>query len=221
MVIGLSGALKHDQQEENTQATQTAAASLERPGLGETIEEGDYAVLVFTPGEDDSDASQGVFRPIVQDLSDTLERDIPFSNIRIIPYPLASLDDGEQRGQAMREVVDEINPALVIMFEERNGQVMAEISIGSLEPFPNNVFERDVLERMVNVEVAFTNPEEETLVPHVLTALGVLHTANNDVFEAMRVITILAEVDGTTAQVTSGGVNSYLHEYMKNYLTDT
>lgn len=183
----------------------------------ETVAEDEYMVLVadffdVTSGSiDESD-----FRIFLSaELRQFFERDVPFSNVRIRDYNGLITTPEEAR------TIAEENRAAVIVWGAFTPQgINILIQIGSLEPFIYNQFDRETLERLLNVETSLTDPGETSITPYILGMLGSLHAADGNVFEFMRAAAMLEREDTPTTNLESTGVNAQIYTYFENYFTD-
>ncbi|MBN1565031.1 MAG: protein kinase [Anaerolineae bacterium] len=183
------------------------------------VDPGDYMILVANLEQiraSSSAETRDVSRFIVDDLTQTLDTNIPFSNLRVRAYP-AVITTQEQALQ-----VAETNHAAVIIWGTyTTADADLKIQVGDLSIFPYLNFDRDLLERTLNVNVRVTDERRESVAPYVLTVINNLVNADGDGYEALRTSAIfealaVANATGTStamtsAEVTSSGVVGYVH----------
>jgi tetratricopeptide (TPR) repeat protein len=163
-------------------------------------------------------AERDVTRFIVEDLTQTLENDIPFSNIRIREYPtvIASEDAAQDAAAA--------NHATIIVWGNYTPAfVEVRVQIGVTGAFKYIHFDRKTLERSANNRVRLTDEHEQSVVLPVLLALEVLFSADGDSYEVSRSAMIINELKlGENApEVVGSGISTYHYRGKPLYMTDT
>lgn len=157
-----------------------------------------------------------VSRFIMRDLSARLERDIPFSKVRIRRYEGVITTHDEAR-----RIADETGATVIIWGNYTADLIEVEVQIGSLNRYPTMLFDRDTLERTANVTIRMSDERSQSLVAPVLAVLAVLETADGDGYEMMRLLAILDEVTVASLEIKSEGVSGYVHRALQQYLRDT
>ncbi len=180
----------------------------------ETVEigEGEYPVAVFA-GTNPDNENLTTRASIIEALRRTLQTDIPFSNIRIVTgVDILLLNADTPLDQSA------INPALIIRPEQKEDGLHIFLQLGELARFPYNTFERTVLERLINIELVVQSPND--IAPYVAGALAILHSANSDLFEFMRMMTVLSQLSSSNAQPLSAGVSALVYGFFANFIND-
>jgi len=179
----------------------------------EPVAPGDYMVLI-APFEEIGGIEQiaGMRRPaitryIADELRQTLEVSAPFSHIKVRDYPKEIGSREEALGIA------EANGATIVIWGNYTAtQIEAEVQIGSLSAFPHMLFNREVLERAINVRLSMTDERHESLAPYVLNALSLLQNAGGATFETMRTLAISDLIQVRPAQIASVSAAALTHQ---------
>ncbi len=183
----------------------------------EPPEAGHYLVLVANL-EDLSGTGQMVGMPqpdamrfLVGNLEETLEETMPSSNISVSYYPALITSDREAR-----TIAEQYGATVIVWGNFTEELVAIEVQVGVLDAFPNNRFERNMLERTANVRLHLSDVRRESLAPHVLNVLNILFNADGNAFETMRSAAILDAIVETAppADVTGSGVAALIHRHM-------
>jgi tetratricopeptide (TPR) repeat protein len=93
------------------------------------------------------------------------------------------------------------------------------IQLGELSRFPHNTFERSLLERLINVELIVESPND--VAPYIAGALAIIHSADGDLFEFMRMMTILSQLPEGDEEVLSAGTSASVYGYFINFLNNS
>ena len=191
---------------------------------------GEYMVLVAQAEPVPGTGERDVTRFIVDDLTQRLEVEVPFSYIRIREYP--QIIRTEQDAQAAAAA----NGASVVVWGTyASDDLELEVQIGVTDSFPLITIDRTSLDRSANVRVRLTNVRRQSIAMPVLNVLNVLMTANGDAFEVSRLLAtgnIVRPVDGASppqpgaagtgdVEIVSGGVASHLHRGTTGFVDDT
>ncbi len=153
---------------------------------------------------------------VVEALTETLEVNVPFSNIRIREFP-AVIRSSEEAMQAAQ-----IAEATVVVWGSYDSSTISlDIQIGVLDHFPDNNIPLATLERASNIRVRLTDPREESIASYVMSIIGTLHAASGDAFEGMRAMAIMDAIEAKPAEIVSTGVASYLHRADQLLMEDT
>jgi serine/threonine protein kinase/tetratricopeptide (TPR) repeat protein len=182
-------------------ATPAAAEPLVEP-----VEPGEYMVLVGQIESLDDTDGQNVTRFIVNDLEQSLEETVAFSNIVVRAYPDVITSDSQAD-----DVAAEVGAVIVVWGNTAGGITELEIQIGVTDGFPYLEFQEDLLERTTDVRVQMTNPQRESVTPYVLTALNILQNADGNGFESLRTAAINDAIIVTPAEVVGSTVAANLH----------
>ena len=176
------------------------------------IGDGEYPVAVFA-GTNPDNENLTTRASILEALRRSLETDIPFSNIRIVTgMDIFLLNTDTPSDQA------NVNPALIIRPEQKEDGLHVFLQLGDLTRFPYNTFERTVLERLINIELVVQSPND--IAPYVAGALAILHSANSDLFEFMRTVTVLSQLAPSNAQAISTGISASVYGFFANFIND-
>ncbi|HVO71163.1 MAG TPA: protein kinase [Aggregatilineaceae bacterium] len=146
---------------------------------------------------------------IVNDLEQTLERTLPFSNIQVRKYPyiITSYDEALAAAQA--------NEATVVVWGSSTPDVTElEVQVGVTTAFHHIEFERALLERTANARVRLTDIRRQSIAPYVLGVLSTLHVADGNAYEAMRTAAIEAAIQVTPAVVVGNGIAADVQRQM-------
>jgi serine/threonine protein kinase/tetratricopeptide (TPR) repeat protein len=180
------------------------------------VADGEYMVLVIPfngPGGREASAA------IARDLRRYFESEIPFSNIRIreitIPLRESALSAGE-----IDQLAEEVGAAVVVGGAITQNGLRVSVRVGSLRPFPYNEFSQPVLARTADVILQLDDPLQQTVAPYVASVLGVLHSADGDLFELMRVMTILQDLPDPDLTVLDETLGALTARFYASYLSD-
>ncbi len=198
------------------EATAVALASQVEP-----VAPGEYMILV-APFEQIGGIEQiagvrrsQVSRFIVDNLRQNLEVAVPFSQIRVRDYPeeINSYDEAQAAAAA--------NGATIVIWGTYSAvEIESEVQIGVLDTFPHLGFEREMLERAINVRLSMADERNDSLAPYVLNALALLQNADGATFETMRTLAISDLLSARPATITSASVSALIHEAMLNQFDD-
>jgi serine/threonine protein kinase/tetratricopeptide (TPR) repeat protein len=199
-------------QETSTQIS-TEIAAVQTAARVEPVAPGDYMVLI-APFEEIGGIEQiaGVRRPavtrfIADELRQTLEVSAPFSHIKVRDYP----EEIGSREEAL--AVAEANGATIVIWGSYTSTAIeAEVQIGVFNAFPHLNFERETLERAINVRLSLTDERHESLAPYVLNALSLLQNAGGEAFETMRTLAISDLIQVRPAQIASTSASALTHQ---------
>ncbi|MCU0480748.1 MAG: protein kinase [Anaerolineae bacterium] len=193
-------------------------------GMFAPIAEDDYPVAVlsgFNPEEQDIDLQMD----IIESLRQILEVDIPYSNIRIVNDTfMMQVIESDANATALPQAVIEAAsttqaPVLLVLPEETEDGLHISIQLGELTRFPYNNFERSLLERMVNVELSVSSASD--IAPYIAGALAIIHSADGNLFEFMRMMTILSQLPEGDEDILSAGTSASVYGYFINFLNDS
>jgi len=156
------------------------------------------------------------FEPVIIDLLDAFERNIPFSNLRLRLVPSSDMPLPEAITLFQATDAD-----VMVLLELENNAI--EVSIQGGNQLDETIFADDAEEvsRTLFAEVTIDDPAEETITPYVLGILGLVHSIEGDVFELMRTFAILEEIDKPPATLTSGGAVEHYFNFFNLFLSDT
>lgn len=183
-----------------------------------TIPEGQYMVLLAQLDQRGK-AEQDVYPFILEDLKETFEQDITFSNIIIQPY-----DEVINNSLNAREVAQATGAAVVVWGHYDEEDITLNVQVGSLEAFPYNTFSYEAIARVSNHVIRINDPHTETAAASIVGVLGVMHFADGDFFEFMRTLALANEFvsdDNVPAAFHSGRLSRHSYEYFAQYLVHT
>lgn len=139
------------------------------------VEPGEIMVLVARPEpvDVDADAERDIARFVAQDLTERLDRDIPYSYVRVRSYPevITSTEEAQAVAQAAKA-------AVIVWGYYTPDYVELAIDIGSLADYPYIDFPRELLEDTANVRVRFENENTISLAEHIMNSVNVLASAD-------------------------------------------
>ncbi len=187
----------------------------EKTVLVEPVAEDEYMVLVAELEQIGAE-ERPVTRFMVNELTQTLEREVPFSNYRVRAYPQVITTP-----QEALEAAEANGATLVVWGNYDNSSANVNLQIGVTTAFSYITVPRDMLERMANITVRVNNPQTESIAPMVIQVTQVLETANGNAFNMLRNIAVLDELAVTRAEVISGGVSAQVHRFFEFYMEDT
>jgi serine/threonine protein kinase/tetratricopeptide (TPR) repeat protein len=173
----------------------------------EPVAPGEYMVLVaeLEPlAGADPDATPARF--IAADLKQVLEETVPYSNIRVRTYPAVVISDDQAR-----RIAEEVGATVVVWGNTSADLIEVEVQMGATTAFPYLKFQRDLVERTVNVRLHMTDPQRESIAPYVLNVLNILQNADGNAFEALRIGAIEDVVAGNPAEIVGNTVAANMH----------
>lgn len=185
--------------------------------VGNSVEEGDYLIIVAELEPIDDTEVQSYSRFITEDLFQTLEQNIVSSKISVRQYPQIIASD-----DAAREAVEAQNATIIIWGRYTNDFIQLEIQVGSAERFSYIPFPRDSIERAANLRVRMSDPFEESVAPQVLSIINTLHLANGDGFASLFTSAILNQIGNINSpEVVGNTVAAYSYRaYALLYAND-
>lgn len=198
-----------------TRRDDTPAETEERTVRVEPVAPGEYMVLVAelerVGGEERS-----VTRLLVNELTQTLEKEVPFSNFRVRAYPKVLSTPAAALAAA------ETNGAAIVVWGNYDANVVnLELQMGVTSAFPYIDFPREMMERTANVSLRVIDPQTESIAPMVIRLSQILESANGNAFNMLRNIAVLDELEVNEAEVTGGGVSAQVQRFFEFYLDDT
>lgn len=179
------------------------------------VEPGDYMVLVAEL-EQMGDEARDVSRFIVRDLTRKLEEEVPFSQVRVRQYPGIIRSDDEAR-----QIAENTGASVIVWGNYTPDLIELEVQIGSTAAFPNNPFDRSLLERTLNVTVNMTNERQESVVNAVVGVLTGLHLADGNAYEIARSLAIVDQIDAPGLVIDGSGISAHMHQFLGTLLDDT
>ncbi len=195
-------------------ASQTAGATLV-PGAADVVEPvapGEVMVLVAELenlagiGQIAATSQRDVTRLVVNDLQETLETAVPFSNVRVRRFPDVIKSDSEARAAA-----ESVGATVIVWGNYTADLTELEIETGVLTAFPHNTFPRAVIDRTTDVRVHLTDARRESVAPYVLNVLTLLELADGNGYEALRIGAILDAIETTPAELVGNSVAAQTH----------
>ena len=182
----------------------------------EPVGPNEYMVLVAEPEPLQQAPERNLGTSIAESLKQTLERDVPFSSVRIRVYPRVIHSEAEARAAA------EANGAAVIVWGNYTPDLIElEIQIGVTTGFKHIAFDREILERTTNVRVHLTDERRQSVALHVLGVINALWTADGSGYELARNLAIISEISVVPAEIVSGGVAGHLQKAASLYYDQT
>lgn len=180
----------------------------------EPVGPGEYMVLVAQL-EPLGPVEREAGRFVADELIQTLEVGVPFSNVRVRRYPRIITS----RAEAVEAAA--ANDATVIIWGNYTPNII-ELSaeIGATTAFPQMALERPVLEQTANVRVRMNDERRESAAAYVLGVLATLHVGDGNVYEYMRTLAMMDEIDVRDAQIAGDNVAAYVHRYFAAFNKD-
>lgn len=182
----------------------------------EPVGPNEYMVLIAEPEALQQTPERNLGTSIAESLKQTLERDVPFSSVRIRVYPRVIHSEAEARAAA------EANGAVVIVWGNYTSDLIElEIQIGVTTGFKHIAFDRETLERTTNVRVHLTDERRQSVALHVMGVINALWTADGSGYEVARNLAIISTISVVPAEIVSGGVASHLQNAASLYYDNT
>ncbi|MBC7812260.1 MAG: hypothetical protein H7175_13980, partial [Burkholderiales bacterium] len=175
----------------------------------------EFMVLVAQP-EAFGGNERNVARFIISDLRQSLEEDVPFSQIRVREYPAVITSEDEALAAA-----DANGATMVIWGNYDDDGVELTIQLGVTDALPHVQMERDQLEQVMNVRVRLDSERRQSVVPQVLSILGLLEIADGNAYEAMRTVAVMDAIEVEGGEVVGDSVAANTHRFYQHYLDDT
>lgn len=198
--------------DDSTPQAQTPSAI---PPTLEPVAAGDYIVLVAELEAIDTEP-RTVTRFIVDDLKRTLEEGVPFSRVRIRQTPVVVVTERQAQSLA-----DETGATVIIWGNYTADRVDLHVQVGTLDAFAESAIPSNTIAQSANVRVAITDVRSESIAPHVLAVIGTLQGASGNVYEFMRTLAVIDEIDVQLAQIDGDTVAAYTHRFFELHTTDT
>ncbi|MBI5930139.1 MAG: protein kinase [Chloroflexi bacterium] len=211
VVAGGLFALIQSKQENSPQATSVPQG----PVKIEPVAGNELLVLVanleHTGGEE-----RDVARFITDDLQQKLERDIPFSTIRIRPYPRV-ITNAEDAAEAA-----ELNNApLIVWGNYTQDLIQLEIQFGVANPsngFKYIQLTPEALAKLVNVRIELSDERRQSIAPVIISAYGILQFIDGDVYETAVSLTIASEIGPVeTAEIIGTSVAADYYRFLMSF----
>lgn len=154
-------------------------------------------------------------RFVADELIQTLEVGVPFSNVRVRRYPRIVTSQAEAQEAAAA------NDATVIIWGNFTpNTIELAVQIGETTAFPQMPVERQALEQAANVRVRMADERRESVATMVLGVLATLHAGDGNVYEYMRTLAMMDEVNVQDAQIVGDNVAAYVHRYFAAFNKD-
>lgn len=188
----------------------------ESPALVDPVGPGEYMVLVAQLEPLGGVAERDVARFIVEDLTQRLEQEVPFSHFRVRTYPrvITSEDDAQAAAEA--------NDATAIVWGNYTpDQIDLEVQIGTTTAFPHVAIERDLLDLTASTRVRLSDERRESIASPVLGVFNVLLAADGDGYGISRLLTVVDTIRAPLPEIVSGGVVGYLQRSQSLFMDDT
>lgn len=194
-------------------ATHTDTPTLSVP----PVAAGEFMVLVadFEPLEGASGTNPARF--IFDDLVMHIENN-PFSNIRIRRYERVISSDAQAES-----IAQQVGAAVIVWGRFFSASdIEAEVQIGDLSVFEDNLFARASIAEIVNVRLPLTDPRRESLTIAALTLLITLQSADDNGFEVNRLLVMLdqASADTVPPALSPNNLAEYVHLTFQRYSAD-
>lgn len=186
--------------------------------LVEPVADDEYMVLVAEL-ENIEGEERPVTRLLVNELTQTLESEIPFSAYRVRAYPNV-ISTPEEAFKAA-----EANKATLVIWGNYTPDVInLELQVGVTNAFSHIEavkVPREMLERTANISVQLADVQKQSIAPMIIRMTQVLETANGNTFNLARNIAIMDEMVIDTAEIQSSGVSREVQNFFEYYVSDT
>lgn len=154
-------------------------------------------------------------RFVADELRQTLEVGVPFSNVRVRRYPRVITSHTEAQEAAAA------NGATVVIWGNFTpNTIEVGVEIGETTAFPQMAVERPALEQAANVRVRMSDERRESVASEVLGVLATLHAGDGNVYEYMRTLAMMDEINVQGAQIIGDNVAAYVHHYFAAFNKD-
>ncbi|MFN8372847.1 MAG: protein kinase [Anaerolineae bacterium] len=174
----------------------------------------EYMVLV-AQFEALSGEARDVQRFIAENLRQTLEVNVAFSNLRVREYP------GVVRSYEEALAAAEANGASVVVWGNYDSSsVTVQVQIGTTVGFSHITFERTLLDRMGSVQVQLTNERQESIAPLVVGEMVVLNNADGNGYEVVRQLALLGALELPPIALEGNSVATRAFRVMQTYNLD-
>ncbi len=176
----------------------------------------EYMVLVadLQPRGDTTRAN--VSDVVADDLTNRLEQDIPFSNLRVRRYP--AVIDSDDEAQAIAEAVG----APVVVWGNYDDDVIElNIQPGALADFPYMAYSRAELAAVTNVRAHISDIREQSAARLVLNVLNMLAAAEGDEFGFLYSMAEIGYLDVIDAEPQGSSLAATMHRALLAYTADT
>lgn len=193
----------------NPPTTPTTAPTIEPVGANEFMVLVAELEPVNTPPRD-------VTRFIVDDLTQKLEVEAAYSPLRARQYPTVLKSAAEAQDAAAR------TGAVIVLYGLYTADsIEINLVLGDLSRFTYSKFSRAELEKLANARLELTDPRRESLALYVFGAMGILMTADGSGYEVLRMVTLIADLETTSATVTGNSAASHLFRAYETYVNDS
>ena len=182
--------------------------------LVKPVESGEVMVLV-AQFEQIGTQERNVTRFIMDDLSQRLEVELPFTDIRIREYKEIIISNSEAL-----QISEQTQADIVIWGYYDADSVTANVQLGYLESHPNLVLKHEFLKRNANIRVKMIDERKETLANQVLTSLSAIYIAENESLKLVLLFMALDMLDAPIPEMIGTSNATYVHNGMKAYLSD-
>ncbi|MDX2076506.1 MAG: protein kinase, partial [bacterium] len=185
------------------------------------IAENEYPFLIM-PGTTPNNPETALQLQLLTELDEVFRVNVSYANL--VPVAVSpELELGNLRGvppspEQLGQLGNNARGILFLRPQRQGDQIKVFIQLGNLSRLTHLTLERPSLERLVNLEVVVNTPQD--LAPYLVSAMAMVHSANGDLFEFMRMITILTDLPPATGQIMSQGVSRQIYGYFTNFVTD-
>jgi serine/threonine-protein kinase len=185
------------------------------------IADNEYPFLIM-PSTSPNNPETALQVQLLTELGEVFRVNLSYANL--VPVAVSpELELGNLRGappspEQMGQLGNNARGILVLRPQRQGDQIKVFIQLGNLSRLTHLTLDRPSLERLVNLEIVVNTPQE--LAPYLVSAMAMVHSANGDLFEFMRMITILSDLPPATGQIMSQGVSRQIYGYFTNFVTD-
>jgi serine/threonine protein kinase/tetratricopeptide (TPR) repeat protein len=165
----------------------------------------DNAVLVLVAQLDPvATEPRNLSRFITDDLQQNLENSLPQQPIYVRAYPAIIRSESEAIAATERN-----NAAVIVWGIYTDEFVQVDISAGSFNAFPYIPFDREEVVRHTNIRARYDSIEDvfnQTLSYHIINTVTLLHLADGNAFEVLRLSLAPATITTPTVPILSDSI---------------
>ena len=85
-------------------------------------------------------------------------------------------------------------------------QIQLDVQVGSLAPFPQNIFDRGLIEQTANLQIQLDDPVEQSIAPQVLNVVNVMHVADGNTYNNGRILELLGRMQMKSPDLTGSSI---------------
>jgi len=183
--------------------------------MASPIEMGEYPILIL-PGSGPQTDDAALQATIYNELSAIFESQIDYSSIRVFADAPAPTNGGVPPSfQQLGQLGNNAQAILMVRPEQRQDGLHAYIELVDMGRLSHTAFERGILARVMNTEVLVNSPSD--LAPYLVVAMAIAHSADGDLFEFIRALTMLSDLPPANGTIVKTGVSQSVYDYFLNF----